>query len=59
MQLEVSIPVSSTAPKVADVVTITASQNDPALVNRVFRVREEMHKSHATARRVVVQEEQT
>lgn len=59
LQLEVSIPLSSTAPKVGDKVTVTASPNDPALVNRVFRVREEMHKSHATARRIVVQEEQT
>jgi hypothetical protein len=59
LQLEVSIPLSSTAPKVGDKVTVTASQNDPALVSRVFRVREEMHKSHATARRIVVQEEQT
>jgi hypothetical protein len=59
LQLEVSIPLSSTAPKVGDKVTVTASQNDPALVSRVFRVREEMHKSHATARRIVVHEEQT
>ena len=59
MQLEVSIPVTATEPQVGDIATITASANDDALVGRKFRVREEMHKSHATARRVVVQEEQS
>jgi hypothetical protein len=59
LQLEVWIPMSSTSPTVGDNVTITAAVHDSTLVGRVFRVREEMHKSHATARRLVVQEEQT
>lgn len=59
LQLEVSIPIGATAPLVGDLITITASTFDAALVGRAFRVREEMHKTHATARRLVVQEEQT
>lgn len=59
LQLEVSIPISATVPQVGDAVTMSAAAHDSALVGRVFRVREEMHKSHATARRLVVQEEQT
>jgi len=59
LQLEVSIPISASAPQVGDLVTMSAAAHDSALVGRVFRVREEMHKSHATARRLVVQEEQT
>ena len=59
LQLEVSIPLTSVAPRVGDAVTVTVAPHDPALVGRVFRVREEMHKSQATARRLVAQEEQT
>lgn len=59
LQLEVSLPVATTGVAVGDLVTMTAAPNDAQLVGRAFRVREEMHKTHATARRLVVQEEQT
>ena len=59
LQREVDVPVSTTGVLVGDVVTITAAVYDADLVGRVFRVREEVAKSHATARRLVVQEEQT
>lgn len=58
MQLEVWFPISVTV-RVDDRVTVTASEFDPALVGRVFRVREEMQKTHLTSRRTIVQEEQT
>lgn len=57
--LELQIPMSAAALAVGDKVTITASTHDTNLVNRVFRVRELFHKTHATARRTLVQEEQT
>jgi hypothetical protein len=59
LQLEVAIPIAETGARVGDAVTIDTSTYDAGLVGRVFRVREEMHKSHATARRLVCQEEQT
>ena len=59
LQREVSVPVSTAGVLVGDLVTMTASAHDADLVGRVFRVREEVAKSHATSRRLVVQEEQT
>lgn len=58
-QLEVSVPIAAGEAQVGDKITVTASAHDPQLVGRVYRVREEVRKSHATARRLVVQEEQT
>jgi len=56
--LEVQTPMSAASFAVGDMVTITASV-DSQLVGRIFRVREVFHKTHATQRRTLVQEEQT
>lgn len=54
--LVVQLPMSVTGLLEGDEITITASATDPDLVNRVFKVRDLAHKTHATARRVGVQE---
>lgn len=54
--LELQLPMSVTGLQVDDQVTITASVHDPDLVDRVFTVRDLMHKTHSTARRVSIQE---
>lgn len=58
LRLEVQVPVSAATAgiRVGDLVTITASVNDPDLTGRVLRVRELAHKSEATARRLGVEE---
>lgn len=56
LRLEVQLPMSVVGLQEGDQVTITASANDPDLVNRVFTIRDLGHKSHATARRVQVTE---
>lgn len=56
LQLEVQLPMSVTGLQADDQITITASANDPDLVGRVFVIRDLAHKSHATSRRVGVQE---
>lgn len=56
LQLEIQLPVSVTGLRVHDVITVTASVNDPDLVGRKFRLKDEMHKSHATSRRVMCTE---
>jgi uncharacterized protein DUF6093 len=56
LRLELQIPMSVTDVRPEDEVTITASVHDPDLVNRVFVVRDLFHKTHATARRLQVQE---
>ena len=48
--------VGSEGLEVNDEITITASVNDADLVGRVFLVRDLMHKTHPTARRVGVVE---
>lgn len=58
-RFEVHLPVSAAAAKVGDVVTITASVNDPQLVGRRFRVASLVHKSFPTARRLAVEEVQS
>lgn len=50
--LEVHIPVSVTGVSVDDLITITASALDSALVGRVYRVRDVLEKSFLTARRL-------
>jgi hypothetical protein len=45
------VPIAVTGVQEADVVTITASANDPELVGKVFRIQGPHHKSNATARR--------
>jgi len=56
LRLEVHLPMSVTGVAAGDEVVITASTHDPDLVSRVFVVRELAHKSHATARRLGVEE---
>jgi hypothetical protein len=56
LQLEVQLPISVTGLQTEDEITITASANDADLVGRVFLIRDLMHKTHATARRVGVVE---
>jgi hypothetical protein len=48
---ELHVPIEVVGVVEGDVVTITASENDPELVGRVFRVMGPTHKSFATARR--------
>ena len=50
------LPMSVADAQVNDRATVTASALDPELVGRVFRVRDLYHKSHATARRLAVEE---
>ncbi len=56
LRLEVQLPNSAVGIAVSDLVTITASVNDPDLVGRAFRVHDLAHKSEATARRLGVEE---
>jgi hypothetical protein len=53
---EVQLPMSVEGVRVQDVVTVTASAHDPDLVGRAFNVLGLAHKTHATARRLQVQE---
>jgi hypothetical protein len=52
----IDLPAGSAAVIVGDVVDVTASVNDPALVGRRFRVIELLHKSFASAQRLGVEE---
>lgn len=52
LRIEVHLPISVTGLKAGDEITITAAAYDPDLPGRVFTVRDLMHKTHATARRV-------
>ena len=54
--LSVHLPVGSVDVAVGDVVTITASADDPFLVGRTYRVEAPANKSQATAYRVPVTE---
>jgi hypothetical protein len=54
--LELQLPMTVTGLQVDDQVTITASAHDPDLAGRTFYIRDLMHKTHATARRVSIQE---
>ena len=54
--LIVQLPVDATVYRIGDRVTITASVFDPALVGVVATVTALMHKTHATARRLVCEE---
>jgi hypothetical protein len=55
LRLVVQLPVSVVGLQVGDEITITASR-DADLVGRVFRIRDLMHKTDETARRVGVTE---
>lgn len=52
----VHVPVGSFAPQTGDVVEITATEFDPNLVGRKYRVVALLHKSMATAYRLGVEE---
>ena len=56
LRLVVQLPVAVTGLEVEDEITITTAAHDPDLVGRVFLVRDLMHKTHPTARRVGVVE---
>lgn len=56
LRLELQVPVTVTGLKVDDRVTVDASVGDADLVGRVFRVSDLHHKTHATARRVAIEE---
>ncbi len=56
LRLELQIPMSVTGVQVNDVVTMTSSVHDPDLPGRTFRVRDLAHKTHATARRLGLEE---
>lgn len=56
VRLDVQLPMSVTGLQAEDQITITASALDPDLVGRTFVVWDLAHKTHATARRVGVQE---
>lgn len=53
---ELQLPMSVLGLRVGDVATITASALDPDLVGRAFNILGLAHKTHATARRLQVQE---
>lgn len=55
LRRELQLPMSVTGLKVSDEVTCTASV-DPDLVGRTFLVRDLAGKTHATARRVQIEE---
>ena len=52
----VHIPVTAPPVEVDDIVTITAAVADPALAGRRYRVAGLLHKTAATARRLLVDE---
>lgn len=54
--VELQLPMAVTGVEVGDTVTVTASVLDPDLAGRVFRVASLGHKTHATARRLHVEE---
>jgi hypothetical protein len=55
----VDFPVGSFTPAIGHVITITASDLDPGLVGRMFRVVALLHKSMATTYRLAVEETTT
>lgn len=58
-RFELHLPMSAPAAEVDDVWTCTASELDPQLVGRRFRVASLVHKSFLTARRTAVEEVQS
>lgn len=57
LRLELQLPVvGSEGVRRGDLVSITASTNDTDLINRTFRVRDLHHKTHATSRRLQIEE---
>lgn len=58
-RFELDLPMSAPAAAVDDVWTHTASELDPELVGRRFRIVSLLHKSFMTARRITVEELQS
>lgn len=58
-RLQVQVPVIVTGVAVDDEVVVSAAKHDPDLVGRVYRVRSEFAKTHATSRRLECEEAQT
>lgn len=56
LRFELQLPMTVVGLHEADEVTITASRSDPDLPGRVFTIRDLMHKTDATARRVSMRE---
>ena len=56
VRFELQVPMSVVGVQADDEVTVTASVHDPDLVGREFLVRGLFHKTHATARRLQVEE---
>lgn len=55
-RLELQIPISAPEAAEGDKVTITASVFDPQLVAKKYTVRDIMHKSYLTSRRITITE---
>jgi hypothetical protein len=55
-RLELQVPMAATGIQSNDLATVTASVLDPDLLNRTWHVRELGHKTHATSRRVQIEE---
>lgn len=53
---ELQLPMSATGILINDIVTVTSSVLDPDLAGRDFWVREEAAKTHATSRRLGIEE---
>lgn len=58
-RVTVQLPTTVTGVQVDDIVQVTAAAHDGDLVGRVYRVRSEFAKTHATARRLECEESQT
>jgi len=56
VRFELQLPMAVVGVQADDEVKMTASVHDPDLVNREFLVRGLFHKTHATARRLQVEE---
>lgn len=56
VRLVLQLPMAVAGLQTEDEVTIESSRNDPDLPGRVFLLRDLAHKTHATARRIGVQE---
>jgi hypothetical protein len=56
VRFELQVPISVVGVAADDEVQVTASVHDPDLVGRLFAVRGLFHKTHATARRIQVEE---
>jgi hypothetical protein len=56
LRLEVQLPMTVVGLAEGDELVVTASAHDQDLVDRKFRIHDLAHKTHATARRVLVTE---